>query len=215
MIQKIFLLLLLCSNIIAMENNLDIPSNNIVINKNTLLDYLKNIDPFIELKKNEKNQLAQLPDGNSFFGRATNFFIEKIFAPLFSKYGDVNIEEAKIFLGRSFEREDLLKKAFETLPDNETTISYLQDIFSQAQGDILNKKDGARFLEIVRKVKYKKLENPKCMGEKDQQGNYKISDADFYNFSAATLTAFYIFEEHVTIAPTFRRHRRNHIQIKA
>ncbi len=199
---------LICFQLILIGNTPEFSGNNIEINRNTLTEYRKNIDSFIDIKRHEKNQLSQLPDGNSFSGKIANFFIENVFAPLFNTYGNVNVEEAKIFLGRSFENEKLLKKAFETMPANEITLAYLHDIFSQARGEILNKKDGARFLEIVKKTKYKTVDNPKCMGEKDQYGNYLIPDAIFYPYSAATLMAFNIFENHVTISPEFKRHRK-------
>lgn len=180
----------------------------IVINKNTLRDYKKDIHVFIDTKRNEKNQLFRLPSGNTFFGIATNFIIENVIAPLFTKYGNVNIEEAKIFLGRSFDQEPLLQKALDTIQDNSAALTYLQDIFSQANGAILAKKDGVGFMKIVKTVKHSKVINPKCMGDKNSHGEYTICDPDFYDYSAATLMAFHIFENHVTQLPQQKKRKR-------
>lgn len=206
---KIITALLLCS-IISIRSSSEIPQCTIIINRDTIIKYRTNIDSFIDIKRDERNQLLSLPDGNSFFGKATNFLIENFIAPIFSKYGNVNVEEAKIFLSRSFERESLLKKAIYTMQDNPDTIAYLNDIFSQAHGDILSRKDSIRFLEIVKKTKYKKVPNPKCMGTKNERGEYTLCDTDFYDFSAATFMAFHIFENHVTLTQNVKRHRKTH-----
>ncbi len=211
--KKLFSIVL-CSSfmLIAQHEGQEIAVRTVPITKETITLYLTDFPSFIDTKRHEKNQLSHLPDSNSFFGKAANFFIENLIAPLFSKYGNANIEEAKIFLNRTFEREDLLKKAIDMMPDNEATIAYLDEIFSQAEGDILTKKDGPRFLEIVKKVKYGKIRDPKSMGDKDPYGHYILPNSAFYNFSAATLMAFHIFENHVTMAPSLKRHRKSHMQ---
>lgn len=208
--KKIIMILLLWSYAVPAMIP-EITERTIEINKDSLLKYSKDFDTFLITKRDQKKQLSQLvPDSTSFFGSLITSFIENIIAPLFTTYGNVNVEEAKLFLGRSFEQEKLLKEAIKNLPNNEITIAYLDEIFSHAEGEILNKKDGPRFLEIVKKTKYKKVENPKCMGEKDPHGNYVICDTDFYNFSAATFMAFHIFENHVTLAPPLKRNRKIH-----
>lgn len=197
--NRLLIPLLFCMNIIAIDN-IPAPTRAIEISKTSLAQYQKDMDSFIDTKRTQNKQLTGLPNGGFFA-----FLIENVFAPLFSTYGSVNIEEAKVFLGRSFENEELLKKAIKEVPNNKITIDYLATIFTQAEGDVLNKKDGVRFLEIIKNTKYPKLENPKCMGEKDPHGKYVIGDNAFYDYSAATFMAFHIFENHVI---SLKHHRK-------
>jgi hypothetical protein len=196
--------LLLCFEIsLAVCSN--ITPRTISITKETLTNYCKDFDMFLDQKRKEKDKLASLPNGNTIFGWAANFFIENVIAPLFTQYGEVNIEEAKIFLGRSFEYENMLKQAINILPSNMDSIAYIDAIFAQAEGDILAKKDGAGFLKIIKQTKYTKVPNPKCMGNKTEKGEYVICSKDFYDYSVATLMAFHIFENHVKMAPRSKR----------
>lgn len=208
--KKLLWLVMGCLPLYAqVKNQPPIQLNTIVITSKSLNGYRTNIDNFIKTKRGEKNILSQLPDGNSFFGRAANFVIENLLAPIFSIYGEVELERAKDFLGRCFENEQLLMQAINSLEKNQDNLDYLNTIFKQASKDnILSKKDGPRFLKIVKTTKHKGVPNPTQMGNKNSNGEYIIPDDDFYRFSASTLMAFHIFENHISDSQPTKKKRK-------
>lgn len=194
--KELLLLMIFCSVLNGAQPPSKQTSAPIIITKQSLANYRADIDLFLQKKKREKELLFSLPDANTFFGMATQFFIETCIAPIFSRYGEIHLADAKKFLGRTFEDETKLRNALNNLENDEDNLAYLHTIFSTIDPAALSKKDGIAFIEIVRKTRHTKIKNPKQMGDKKATGEYSITHDAFYNYSACTLMAFHIFENH-------------------
>ena len=165
------------------------------------------INQFIEAKKKEKELLEMLPN-SGFFAMATNFFVENIVAPFFSKYGDIKVEHARSFLQRSFEDEIALKRAVDNFRQNPENVDYITKIFSTAeQNQTLHKNDGKAFMEVMRSTHYPHIEDRKQIAEKKEDGSYLVQDSVFYQYCAATFMAFNIYENGIKL-PKKKRHKK-------
>jgi hypothetical protein len=175
-------------------------ASTIKISTASLAEYKKTIEPFLSNKKQELKKLNRLPSGNSFVGMITNFVIESVVSPLLG-YGNIDIERAKVFLGRSFADEKKLQIALQELENKPENLQFIGTIFSELPQQVVAKKDKAGFYDVMRTIKHPNVPNPKAMGDRDSDGNYIISDDKFYQLAATTFMAFHIFETNLKPSP--------------
>lgn len=162
----------------------------ITITKELVREYKgKSFNGFIKNKKNEYHALTTVT-GIPFIGNLATWGLQK--------FGGVNPEEAKIYLGRIFEAEKELPHIIANLEEDEDNIRYLQDAFAHIPEEILRTKSRDEIVTAMRKARHKRVPVPKRMGEKNEQNEYSIPNKDFLPFALCNFWIFHYFEKQPT-----------------
>lgn len=157
------------------------------ITKQTVTDNRENFLVFLDKKKDEYRTLQEWTNPNSFLGSLFSTVIEWV-TP-WTRYGKIEPEKTKTFLGRAFTRQEELKRAVEDIDTG-----YLNTVISKMTKRGLREKNLAQLAKIMKENKYPDFETEK-MGAKSGDNEYVISDDQFYPFAATTLFAVYLVEK--------------------
>ena len=185
----------------------------LVITPELLTEYKKTFPAYLKSKESECNRLRQLTDDSSWYGGIMASVIE--FVSPWLGFGDVDVSKAKLFLNRVFDenKKQLLEQTiaqFETSPDNR---EYLQKLFDTLPMQAYQRKDRPTIVNAMHLYKHKKVPNSDSLGIKNNQGEYILTDENFFPYAVSNLFAFHILESNDTIKklgiPKRRAHQLN------
>lgn len=146
----------------------------IELNKHHVIHYQAKFDPFVKRRKWQ--------------AKAISSWVGGIAASLFS---DVNIDEARAFLGRTFEDEDALKQAAQKLHTDEDSITYLKTLLNNMKSDDIRKKNATPLALLMKEHKHPALQKI----EAKPWDREKVDNDTFYRIAACNFMAYVIVEE--------------------
>jgi hypothetical protein len=192
MTKNIFIFALISSTIIAQQPRL-------IITPELMKEYKTSFATYLKSKEHECNRLRNLTDNSRWYGGIMASVIE-FTAPLLG-LGNVDVNKAKQFLGRVFDenKKQLLQDAIAKLESSEDNRAYLQQLFDSLDLESYKKKARPRIVEAMHHHKHKKVPHSEKLGDKNDKGEYLITDANFFPYAVSNLFAFHILESDLTI----------------
>ncbi len=178
-----------------------------------LAEYKKTFPEYLKNKEGECNRLRNLTDDTHWYGGIMASVIE--FVSPWIGFGDVDVNKAKLFLNRVFDenKKAMLEQSiasFELSKDNQ---EYLQKLFDTLPIEAYKKKDRPTIVKAMHIYKHKKVPNSDALGEKNSEGEYLLSDENFFPYAISNLFAFHILDSDLTIKklgiPKKRPHQLN------
>lgn len=143
----------------------------IQVTPETVAVYKKNMGPFLEKRK---KQTGLLNTGLGGF---------------FASLSGVNVQEARLFLARAFENQQLLDKAIDGLDEDPVAIAYMQEVIDELTPSAIHRKNTKRLPVIMRDHKFPAFK------DKDEPWNKEdVSDKEFYNGAACSFMIYHLVE---------------------
>ena len=150
---------------------------------------------FTNFVNETRNKINMVPRPASWMPSWTNSFMNKALksSSKILGYASISLEDIQ-FLDRFFENKKMIKKAIETLVENEKTIQHITAIFQElSEKEQCNKDD---LVPAIDKQTKERLD-PGKVQEKNGEGVYVIADDIYFNCAACNLFAVYLFENDV------------------
>jgi hypothetical protein len=143
----------------------------IQVTPETVAIYKKNIGPFLEKRK---KQTGLLNTGIGGF---------------FASMSGVDVKQARAFLARAFEDQQMLDKAIDGLDKDKVAIAYMQTVIDELPPSAIHRKNTKKLPEIMKKHKH-----PKFKGTETPWSKQDVSDKDFYNGAACSFMVYHLVE---------------------
>lgn len=143
----------------------------IQVNAQNLATYKKTIDPFVK-KRYRQTKLINTGIGG-----------------FFASMKGVKVDEARAFLNKAFENEELLQSALQKIDTNKTCVEYLAKIAGELDTKAIRKKNSDDLPIIMKKHKY-----PGFKGSHNPWNDPKVTQKDFYDGAACSFMIYHLVE---------------------
>lgn len=157
------------------------------ITPDIIAEYKKTFPDFLKHQETHLSMLRKLPKSTGIFGKLINGAIEAVLSVC--GLGNVDLDQARDFLGRTFDDEKALHAAIEKLETDNANVNYLHDVFAQLSAEAVRKKSRSDLTVAMRKVKHARVPSAEKMRDKSA-----VSDEDFFPFAACQLFAIHMLE---------------------
>jgi hypothetical protein len=157
------------------------------ITPDIVVEYKKTFPKFLEHQESNLAMLRKLPKGNGLLGTLVKKSVEAVLSVC--GLGNVDLDQARNFLTRTFENEKAFHAAIEKLETDAANMDYLSKVFAQLPPDAARKRSRADLTIVMKQVKHARVPNPELMGDKAV-----VSDENFFPFAACQLFALHLLE---------------------
>ncbi len=180
------------------------------ITTETITDSREKFSSFLGKKHEEYQQLQSWTDPDSFWGPIISSVIETVSA--WTRYGQIEPEKTKAFLGRAFADPDALQQAIVYLSTSEESITYLNTVLRELTEEDLRKKKLGNLAKAMQGKPHPGMPDTQQIATKDERGEYIVPDDQFSLFAATNLFAVFCVEE--GLFASSRKHKHPHSQTK-
>lgn len=200
----------LCISILSLQTSfakeIEIaPTEQERITKELVLESKEKFVQFLEKQDENYKKLESWTNPNWLFGSLVSKTIE--FVSPMTRYGHIEPEKSKIFLGRAFEDIEQLKNSIDTLSQSQANIAYLNTILNELSDTDLKNRDIGTIAKAMIGKEHPEIKDTSQMGSKNKNDQYIIPNEKFYLFAVTNLFATFCVDEGIFIEKKRNRKR--------